>query len=113
MFLTGEQVRQLVCALRQRFPGAELVFDAFTPFMVRANPVLHPVLKKIGATMQWGLQDNRELEAWGTGIRLLSEWYYFDQPEPRLGAMRLMRWVPGLGHGAKIVHYRLGEVPHV
>lgn len=113
MFLTGEQVRQLVCALRQRFPGAELVFDAFTPFMVRANPVLHPVLKKIGATMHWGLQDNRELEAWGAGIRLLSEWYYFDQPEPRLGAMRLMRWVPGLGHGAKIVHYRLGEAAHV
>ncbi len=109
MFLDGAQVQQLVCALRQRFPGAELVFDAFTPLMVRMNPVLHPVLKKIDVSMRWGLKDSRELETWAAGIRLLSEWYYFDQPEPRLGTMKLVRWIPGFGHGAKIVHYRLGE----
>lgn len=109
MFFDSEQVRRLVCTLRHRFPGAELVFDAFTPFMVRINPWLHPLLRKINVTMHWGLKDNRELETWATGIQLLSEWFYFDQPEPRLGTMKLVRWMPGLGHGAKIVHYRLGE----
>ncbi len=109
MLLEGEQVRRLVCTLRNRFPGAELVFDAFTPFMVRMDPVLHPLLRKINVAMHWGLKDNRELETWAAGIQLLSEWFYFDQPESRLGTMKLVRWVPGLGHGAKIVHYRLGE----
>ncbi len=111
MLLEDEQVRRLVCTLRNRFPGAELVFDAFTPFMVRINPLLHPLLRKINVTMHWGLKDNRELETWAAGIKLLNEWFYFDQPEPRLGTMKLVRWIPGLGHGAKIVHYRLGEAP--
>ncbi len=109
MFLEGAQVQRLVCALPERFPGTELVFDAFTPFMVRMNPVLHPVLKKIDASMHWGLKDSRELETWASGIQLLSEWFYFDQAEPRLGGMKFLRWVPGFGRGAKIVHYRLGE----
>jgi O-methyltransferase involved in polyketide biosynthesis len=69
MLLEGEQVRSLVCTLRNRFPGAELAFDAFTPFMVRMNPVLHPLLKKINVTMHWGLKDNRELETWAGGIQ--------------------------------------------
>ncbi len=109
-FFQAVEVRRLVCALRQRFPGAELMFDALTPLMVRLSPVLHPTLRKKRAQIYWGLEDNRELERWGDGIRLLSEWYYFEQPEPRLGAQKLIRWLPGFGRSAKIVRYRLGEV---
>jgi hypothetical protein len=41
------------------------------------------------------------------GIRLLSELFYFDRPEPRLGRSRLLRFVPLLNKGNRIVHYRL------
>ena len=40
-------------------------------------------------------------------IRLLSEWFYFDRPGPRLGRSRLLRFVPLLNQGNRIVHYRL------
>ncbi len=33
MYFTAAQVKSLVLTLRGRFPGAELVFDAFSPFM--------------------------------------------------------------------------------
>ena len=49
------------------------------------------------------------MEAWAPGIRLLSQWYYFDEPEPRLGAFRLLRHIPFIARMVRIVHYRLGE----
>jgi hypothetical protein len=81
--------------LRTRFTGGQLMFDAFTAFMVKTGPLLHPTLRKQDVRLRWGLRDNRELEQWCGGILLLSEWFYFDQHEPRLGAQRLLRWVPG------------------
>jgi len=107
-YLKEREVRSLVNALRQRFPGAELVFDALPPFQV-ATGRLHPALRKTTARLYWGLRNNKELENWGDSIRLLSEWFYFDQPEPRLGVSRLFRFFPPIGKGFKILRYRLGD----
>ncbi|MCW5853645.1 MAG: class I SAM-dependent methyltransferase [Anaerolineae bacterium] len=110
MFLEGGQVRCLLQALAEHYPGSEIVFDAFTPLMLHRSTLLHPAARQTLALLRWGLADNREPETWAESIQLLSEWYYFDQPEPRLGVMRLLRWVPGIARGAKILRYRLGEV---
>ncbi len=99
------KVRRLVLALRERFPGAELVFDAMTPFMAWLHSH-HPVIGKLH-THLWGIKRGQELEGWDPGIRLLDEWFYFDGPEPRLGRARLMRFVPLLNRGSSIVRYRL------
>jgi O-methyltransferase involved in polyketide biosynthesis/protein-S-isoprenylcysteine O-methyltransferase Ste14 len=37
MYFEPAQVKALVVLLREHFPGAELIFDAFSPFLVRAN----------------------------------------------------------------------------
>ena len=37
MYLEETQVKSLVLTLKEQFPGAELVFDAFSPFLVWAN----------------------------------------------------------------------------
>jgi len=37
MYFEEAQVKSLVLALREHFPGAELVCDAFSPFLVWAN----------------------------------------------------------------------------
>ncbi len=109
VFFTEEEVKRLICALRTRFPGAQLMLDAFTSFMIRISPLLHPTLRKKEVRLKWGLRDSRELEQWGEGIHLLSEWLYFDQPEPRLGPQRLFRWIPWLAQSAKILRYQLGD----
>lgn len=102
------QVKFLVLLLRERFPGAELVCDAMTPFMIRLHN-LELIFSKISARLHWGLKHGRDLESWSVGIRLLDEWFYFDHPEPRLGASQLMRYFPPLAKGVGIFHYQLGN----
>ena len=104
VYLEEADIKRLVQALVERFPGSELVCDAYSPVVVRFHPRPAAV-----AQPRWGLKDDREVEAWAPGIRLLSQWYYFDKPEPRLGAFQLMRYFPFLARVVRIVHYRLGE----
>jgi O-methyltransferase involved in polyketide biosynthesis len=104
VYLEEAEVKRLVQALTERFPGAELVCEAYSPVVVHFHP-------RPGAVAQprWGLKDDRDVEAWAPGIRLLSQWYYFDKPEPRLGAFQFMRYFPFLARMVRIVHYRLGK----
>ena len=104
VYLEEADVKRLVQTLAERFPGAELVCDAYSPVVVRFHPRPPAV-----ALPRWGLKDDRDVEAWAPGIRLLSQWNYFDQPEPRLGVMQIMRYLPFLARMVRVVHYRLGE----
>lgn len=100
-------VKSLVLTLRERFPGAELVFDALTPL----GSWLHNfqlVFSRVNARLHWGLKDPRDLEQWAPGICLLQAWYYFDDSEPRMGAMQWMARLPILGRMTGIFHYGLG-----
>jgi len=108
MYFEEAQVKSLVLMLRDRFPGAELVFDAFSPFLIRANN-LRLSITKFGARYHWGLKRGQEIEGWGDGIHLLDEWGYFDRPEPRLDHIRWMRHIPLLARVLRIYHYRLGK----
>jgi methyltransferase (TIGR00027 family) len=108
MYFEEAQVKSLVLILRDHFPGAELVFDAFSPFLIRANN-LRMAISKFGVRYHWGLRRGQELEKWGDDIRLLDEWGYFDRPEPRLDHIRWMRHIPLLARVMRVYHYRLGE----
>ena len=109
MYFTGAQVKSLVLTLLEHFPGAELVFDAYSPYLVRMNN-LRLSLTKFGARYYWGLKSGKELESWDPGISLLDEWSYFDRPEPRLDHIRWMRHIPFLARVLCIYHYRLGKM---
>jgi O-methyltransferase involved in polyketide biosynthesis len=108
-FFEEAQVRALTLALRDRFPGSLLVFDAVNTFSVRMHNATHPGLKKAAALLRWALEDNRAPEARGAGIKLLGEWEYFNQGEPRLGLYNLMRFIPPFARANRILRYRLGE----
>jgi O-methyltransferase involved in polyketide biosynthesis len=103
VYLEEAEVKRLVQALAERFPGAELVCEAYAPVVIR----LHPRPPDMPQP-RWGLKDDRDVEAWAPGIRLLDQWYYFDQPEPRLGAMQFMRYIPFFARALRVVHYQLG-----
>jgi len=108
MYLEEAQVKSLVLTLRDHFPGAELVCDAFSPFIVWANN-LRIARTKIGARYHWGLKRGRDVERWGDDICLLDEWFPFDRPEPRLAHVQWVRYIPPLAHVMGIFHYRLGK----
>jgi hypothetical protein len=53
----------------------------------------------------------REPEKWAEGIRLLDEWDYMDDPEPRMCHLFWMRTFEIIFKPLHIYHYRLGEKP--
>jgi O-methyltransferase involved in polyketide biosynthesis len=101
------QIKSLVLKIRDTFPGAELVCDAHTPFVIFMDN-LQLAFSNVSARMRWGLKDGKDLESWGKGIRMLEEWFYFGTDEPRVRPYRWMRRIPLLGKSTGIFHYRLG-----
>jgi hypothetical protein len=55
------------------------------------------------------LKHGKDVESWGDGLVLLDEWFYFDDPEPRMHSYRWMRYFPLLEKSTGIFHYRFGE----
>ena len=108
MYFEESQVKSLFITLRDCFPGAELVCDAFSPYMVWLNN-LRISRTKIGARYHWGLRRGKDVEMWGDDVNLLDEWFYFSRPEPRLAHAQWMRHIPLLAKASGIFHYRLGK----
>ena len=116
MYFQEAKVKWLVLTLRDRFPGAELAFDACSPFLVRANN-LRLSIAWFGARYHWGIWRGQELERWGDpstslragGIRLLDEWGYLDRPEPRLDHIRWTRTIESMARTSRIYHFQLGK----
>ena len=108
MYFEEARVRALVLALQAHFPGAELVVDAFSPYIVWANNI-RIRLTKMGARYHWALKRSQDLEGWGPGLCLLDEWNFFDSPEPRASHIRWMRHIPLFANTLRIVHYQLGR----
>jgi methyltransferase (TIGR00027 family) len=107
MYLEEAQVKSLVLTLKEHFPGAELVFDAFSPFFVWANN-RRVTRTHVGVRSNWALKRGQDLESWGDGICLLDEWFPFNCPEPRLAHVHWVRYIPLLAKTAGVFHYRLG-----
>ena len=91
--------------LYDHFPGAELVFDAYSPIH---NMVSNLQTARFGFRSHWGIWHGQELERWARGIRLLDEWGSFDEREPRLAQMRWMQPFDALARTLCIYHIQLG-----
>jgi len=109
-YFETEQIKSLVLTLQKEFPGAEIVFDAHTPWVVHADN-LQLALTKVKARMKFSLKHGRDVEAWGDGIRMLEEWFYFGTDEPRVHPYRWMVRMEFLRKSTGIFHYQLGTRP--
>ena len=108
VYFMEAQVKALVLRLRDHFPGAELVFDGWSPFFVwLGNRQLSS--SKFKNLLQWGFWRSQTLEGWGEGIQLLGQWGFFDQPEPRMAPYRWIAPIFRLFKPMRIFHFRLGE----
>ncbi|MET8839760.1 class I SAM-dependent methyltransferase [Streptomyces rubiginosohelvolus] len=100
LYFREEQVRSVVQALADRFPGACLSFDTGGGAMMR-NQDRNPVFKAVDARMTWTCDDPKSLEDWGLRLR---ESRTFATPQPdvartwprrhRYGMPLLARLVP-------------------
>jgi O-methyltransferase involved in polyketide biosynthesis len=108
VYFKEAQVKTLVLRLRDHFPGAELVFDGWTPFFVwLGNRQLSS--SKFAGLLHWGFWRSQAIEGWGEGVHLLGQWGFFDQPEPRMASFRWMAPIFRLFKPIRIFHFQLGE----
>ncbi len=110
MYFHEEEVRSLIIALREHFPGSELVFDAFSPFIVKADN-FRMFISRMSVRYHWSLKEGREIEDWAEDIRLMDAWFPFDCPEPRLAKMQWVTRIPCMARPLGVYHYQLGELP--
>ena len=108
VYFMEAQVKSLVLRLRDHFPGAELVFDGWTPFFIwLGNRQLSS--SKFAGLLRWGFWRGQEIEGWGEGIRTLGQWGFFDRPEPRMDPYRWAAPFFRLFKPMRIFHFQLGE----
>jgi O-methyltransferase involved in polyketide biosynthesis len=109
MYIPESELRALIRRLHEKFPGAGLVFDAFSKMTV-SRIQAHPSLQKTGATIRWGVDDPREMEGWAAGIRFQEEWFFSQSPDiPRLNwfyrfMFRLTAGIPSVQRAQRLVY---------
>jgi O-methyltransferase involved in polyketide biosynthesis len=104
-YFTEAEVKVVITALAVCFPGAELVFEAYSSLTVNIHKRTSALLKETGTRAFWAVDDPHQLEAWG--LRLLDKWGYFDQREPRLGVFNLLRYTPLVANANYVLRYGL------
>ena len=72
MYLQREEVQQHIEAITAHVPRGEAAFDAFNRLGVWAVQ-RQPSVKATGATLHWGIDDARELEAMVPRLKLVAD----------------------------------------
>jgi O-methyltransferase involved in polyketide biosynthesis len=86
MYLPEAEGIALLRRITTRFPSGELLFDAYTPRMLRLVSRL-AILKGAKIRLLWGIDDPRDLERAVPGLRLVESVPFLTMPElvSRLG----------------------------
>ncbi|MCA9073646.1 MAG: class I SAM-dependent methyltransferase [Planctomycetaceae bacterium] len=107
MYLDQDSVQRLLQTLVKEFTGGELIIEAWSTFVRRVWGTLSPALRRTGASLHWGLDNPKTIEAWDPRITVKNEWRPGDWEPQRWG---LLRYAPALRRSlTKVVHFQLGE----
>ena len=116
MYLPAAEVKALVLALQQRFPGCELAAEFFNARWLR--PWLKWLVdlkmrRHLGfgkdARFVFGIRSSRDVEMWNPGIELLDEWCAQDEPKLRRSIPKLLSRLELFRRILWIARYRLGR----
>jgi O-methyltransferase involved in polyketide biosynthesis len=111
MYLRKEDGRRLIERVTGRFPSGQLLFDCYGTIGIRLQKLV-PAVRNAGATLDWGIDDPRELEAWHDGLVLLDALRSVDMPGldllPLAGRiqLRVVALLPKLRDVGRILRYR-------
>ncbi|MEM7482778.1 MAG: class I SAM-dependent methyltransferase [Acidobacteriota bacterium] len=105
MYFSEAEVRALLCAMAEVFPGATLLAELISPLMAR-NSQRHPI-SKTSATFQWGIQNTGVIETWSERLRFVEEWCYVDRYARRWSwKVRTLKHLPGMRRMIRIARLR-------
>ena len=110
-YYEAHNIRGFFIKLAERFPGADIIFDAASPRGVEASNRL--VLRAGGlgdrTPLRWGLENAAVITSWDPRIRLVAEHLYFREAGLRLSTVeRIVGMISDALHIQWLVHCRLG-----
>lgn len=92
MYLSENDGIELFKCITGHFTTGQFIFDAFSRLAVRLGK-LDPTIRTIGVSVDWGIDDPRELEKSIPRLKLITEFFYTDIPEyNRLPLVELYIW---------------------
>ncbi|MER5263627.1 class I SAM-dependent methyltransferase [Actinosynnema sp. NPDC002837] len=111
MYLTGDEVRDLVRRVTGRFGRGELLFDVYGSFGIRLQRFV-PAVRRAGATLHWGLDDPTVVEGWHEGLRCVDAVRSVELPQiaaepwPARVPMWVMARLPKVRDVGRVLRYR-------
>lgn len=79
IYLDAPDARRAICALAHQFPGARIAFDTAASAMVEqqaAHDAKHRLSEE--SWFRWRCDDPRQIEAWGSNLRLVASKTFLD-----------------------------------
>jgi hypothetical protein len=93
IYLEIQEIQELLNKIHQIFPQSEMFFDMFSERATRIA-ARKSMFEDWNAKIKTGLNSGKVMEQWGTGFKILSEWYFSDDPDAKRGWMKLIWIVP-------------------
>jgi O-methyltransferase involved in polyketide biosynthesis len=94
LYLTEQEVKQVVLSLQEKFPGSEIVMEVIGKFILYSTQLFRS--KAIpGGCFRWGIDDCHQMESWSPGIKMLKEYFCSDYYPERQGYMNFLPYLVG------------------
>ena len=104
-YFSEKDVRAIVDAIKENFPDAEFVFEAYSKIITKSWHRTKQV-RNAFSLFKWGIITGKKMEKWGRGIKFLKDLHYMDRHPKRWKWMRFLRYIPRFKKIMKIVHLR-------
>ncbi|NHI94847.1 MAG: class I SAM-dependent methyltransferase [Candidatus Lokiarchaeota archaeon] len=103
IYLEISEIQELLKNIRQVFPQAEIFFDMFNE---RAKKMAESksMFNDLNVKIKTGLNSGKLMEKWGIGFKVISEWYFSDDPDAKRGWMKLVWIIPGVKKLQYFIH---------
>ena len=102
-YFNKADVKAIVMAIIDNFPDAEIIFEAYSPLVIKSWH-RNPHVKKAFSMFKWGLHTGKSLEKWDDRITFIEEWSYLDRHPKRWRWIRHFRHIWPISKLMKIVH---------
>jgi O-methyltransferase involved in polyketide biosynthesis len=81
MYFNESEIRSLLLTIKKYFPGAEFIFDAFHPFLVKMiqKNSRKGLGEKVAPLVKWGIKKGQYFDTWLNENIFIDEWFVADK----------------------------------
>ena len=110
MYLTEQEVKDIMSKLAGAFNGAEMLLETTPASLVKQNEKQDFIRDQyqIEARLQWGIKKGKDITKLNSHIEFIEDWHYFDYHKDRWKTIRWLSLIPGFKDrfGNRIVHLK-------